>query len=502
MVRTNPRLAGLRARRSLLVGAFAVTLLGAGCRPAEIPQAPPPVTIPEPDLTVLDDDARALVEERRRRFEATISAGSDAGTRADAYGELGRQYFAFGFRDAALACFETAVELAPEDFSWHYYLGTLRQERGELDRAAEALGRALELAPHDLPARLHLGRVELDRGRQTAAQQIFEQILAEDPAVADAHYHLGLIALGDQRTADAIASLSDALRLDPEASAAHHSLGTAYRRAGDLEKARHHLEQGGPKRPRGEDPLLDELASLVTGARVHLQQGGKARQEGNLELAVAHYRKAAEIDPDDVAAAYNLGATLGMLDRHAEALSHLDRAITLNPRMRDAHFDRASALTRLGRHEAAAEALQTTLEIDPTDRLARYRLALLRDALGDYAQAEVELSALVAADPGDFEAGLRLARLLATCPEPAVRDGERALRLAQGLFEVERSLEHAVAVAMAFAELGRFEQAAEWQASLVRQAEAAELDAARLSQLRSHLELYRRGQPVRIERGA
>lgn len=568
-----PAEGGAKARPVLLAYILFVALLGAGCHRDEIPAAAALVPIPEPDLEALDKDARARVEARQRSFAATIDADADAGTRADAYGELGRQYFAFAFRDAAVACFENAVRLAPSTFRWHYYLGTLLQERGELDRAAGALREALELTPQDLPTRLHLGRVELDRGRVMAARQLFEQVLAEDPSVAAAHYHLGVIALGEKKTAAAIASLTAALQLAPEASAVHHSLGTAYRRTGDLDQAQHHLQQGGPERPRFDDPLLEDLSSLVTGARVHLQQAMKARNEGNLDLAVAHYGKAVALDPGHAVAAYNLGTTLGTLGRHAEALLHLDHAVELDPRHRDAHFGRASALTHLGRHAEAVEALETVLEIDPEDRVARYRLALVLNVLGEKGRAETELVALVASDPGDFEARLRLAtllgetgrgdeaaaqyaavleqesdnqeahrgrvellvgeqryaearhlletgfelglasgspdaglvqmlaRLLATCPEPAVRDGARALELAQTAFARARTLEHAATVAMALAELGRFDEATAWQDSLVRQAEAAGLEAAKLSLMKTHLSLYEQGRPLRLGGG-
>lgn len=547
-----------RSKAALLLSVVVLTLSGAGCGRDATPAAPL-VPVPKPGLEALDEDAQALVEARQRSFEEATRAGP----RADAYGELGRQYFAFEFRDAALACFENAVRLAPAEFRWRYYLGTLLQERGELDRAADELRRASELAPDDLPARLHLARVELDRGRAAAARRIFEHVLARAPSAA-AHYGLGLIALGEDEPAEAVASLSEALRLDPEASAVHHSLGLAFRKAGDLDKAGHHLERGGPRRPSFEDPLLDSLGDLVTGPRVHLQQGGKARNEGDLELAMAHYRKAWELDPDNAVASHNLGATLGLLDRHAEALRHLDRAVEIDPRHRDAHFDRATALTRLGRLQEAAGALEKVLEIDPRDRDARYRLALVSEALGERRRAATELAALVAAAPDDVQARLRLAkllqetghgaeaethyawvlevdprhpeayqgrgralvdqeryaearrflesglelgspelarmlaRLLATCPRAAVRDGERALELAQALFGRARTLENALAVAMAMAELGRFDEAVEWQRSLLRQAEEAELPAARIAILRTHLELYERGEPVRV----
>ncbi len=537
----------------------------AGCRQPE-DSAPALEPVPRPSLENLDGVARARIDERRSAFDGAVRSIRDSRRLAAEYGELGRTYFAFAFRDAALACFTNASRLAPDEFRWRYFLGALLKERGELNAAAVELEQALELHPGDLPAGLHLARVELDRGRLEAARALYRRLLAEDPELAAAHYGLGMIALAEKDPVAAIAHLERAASLDAKASAAHHALGTAYRRTGDLEKARHHLGLGGAERPRFADPLLDDLASLATGARVHLDQGMRAQQAGDLERAAAHFEKAAELDPENATARHNLGSVLGGLGRHAEALPHIERAIELDPKRRDTHFDRATALTRLGRLDEAAAAFERVLAIDPGDRLARYRLALVLSSLGETRRAGEELSALVAADPGDLEARLRLAslwreagrtaeaeghyagilalspgnpqaatgyallligqeryaearqalesglelgsadparvhllaRLLATCPRPEVRDGARALELAQTVFDGVRTLEHAATVAMAFAELGRFAEAARWQRSLVEQAEAAELDAPKLAILTANLERYQRGEAVRV----
>jgi hypothetical protein len=77
-----------------------------------------------------------------------------------------------------------------------------------------------------------------------------------------------------------------------------------------------------------------------------------------------------------------------------------------------------------------------------------------------------------------------------------VRDGERALELARAAFEADRSLASAEAVAMAFAELGRFAEAAEWQRRIVAGAEETG-GSDLLARARAHLESYERDEPIR-----
>ena len=86
-----------------------------------------------------------------------------------------------------------------------------------------------------------------------------------------------------------------------------------------------------------------------------------------------------------------------------------------------------------------------------------------------------------------------LARLLAACPDPLLRDGEQATRLALQLVAAEKSLENAETLAMALAESGRLEQAIEWQREVIRQAEAALAGPDSLARLQAQLERYEQG---------
>jgi len=76
-----------------------------------------------------------------------------------------------------------------------------------------------------------------------------------------------------------------------------------------------------------------------------------------------------------------------------------------------------------------------------------------------YADARKVLEAAVTANSGNADAINALARLLATAPEASVRDGARALKLGQLLFEQARSPELGQTYAMALAESGRYDEA-------------------------------------------
>ena len=86
-----------------------------------------------------------------------IGIGAD---RAAPHAELGRVLGEDGRVDEAIAEFQRAVELAPNNV-WHYLgLGEAYQARGDVDKATDAFRHALELDPDNGIALKALQRLE------------------------------------------------------------------------------------------------------------------------------------------------------------------------------------------------------------------------------------------------------------------------------------------------------------------------------------------------------
>lgn len=84
---------------------------------------------------------------------------------------------------------------------------------------------------------------------------------------------------------------------------------------------------------------------------------------------------------------------------------------------------------------------------------------------------------------------ITLARLLATSPSYDLRNGARALELAQLTYKATGSIEHAVVISMALAELGRCADALDWQKKLIDAAERQEHFSV-AERLKKDLQLY------------
>jgi tetratricopeptide (TPR) repeat protein len=519
-----------------LLPCLLVTTLCAAPALAEEP-APVPspagelLPVPTPDLASLEPSVASQLRAAGDLLEPLLkSPGTDPLQLAEVYGELGRLYHAYRIPTSAEPAYRNAARLAPQDFRWPYYLGALLQEAGRLDEAAESYARTLTLRPRELPALVHLGEVYLAQNRVAQASFLFHLALDSTPRAPAALAGLGQAALAEERFAEAARHLEDALAQMPGADRLHYPLALAYRGMGDLATAQQHLDRRGSVGIRPPDPLLEELADLTAGERAHLLRGRAAYQAGrhaeaaeefrralaakpesvtalvNLGSALdrlgdrpgalEHYRRALERSPDNATARFNLGLLLDAEGEHAEALTHLQAAAHLAEEDPGVQLALAQALQRDGRPEEALGSFQMAFRLDPTSEEARLGGAQALSDLGRYEEAKRVLEAAVADLPASGTAAHALARLLAACPDASLRDGARALDLAQRVLAVRATVVHGETVAMALAESGRCSEAVDLQRRILDGARQV-ADPATLDRLETALSRYGAGEPCR-----
>lgn len=533
----SPSIGSLVTRRLLLVAALALSF---GDAPAQVASGrsdssmlPPPKAGLEPVAVPALESLESSVAEQVRSVQSSFVALSErAGVTeselADGYGTLGRVYHAYEFTDSAQSCYRNAVRLAPGDHRWPHLLGHLSQQAGRLEEAASHYELARELDAEYVATAIQLGTVHVQLNRLKEARREFEAALALDSDSAAARSGLGEAALADRRYADAIPPLQAALDRVPGADRIHYSLAMAFRGLGDLAKARGHLKQRGSVGIRPKDPLVDGLRELVQGERVHLLRGRMAYGAGWFREAVEAFRKAVEADPNSARARVNLGTALGITGDVAASMEQYRAALRLDPQSSTAHFNLGTLMARTGDYAGAVEFYQSVERSAPDDLEAYRQLARLLQKLGRDDEALRYFSKVVELAPDD-EASLialaeilvdkrlfketlevlenahrrfpnrertanALARILAACPDPGLRDGSRALGLAMGAYNSTKLLAYGETVALALAELGRCQEAAEWQSRLIGVAARAN-ESELTARLRLDLARYNRGAP-------
>ena len=505
-----------------------------------------------PDLSRVEPSVREQVQERDAAIDALgTRTGVTDGERAEAYGGLAMLLHAGEFYEAAEPAYLNAEDLAPGDARWPYLLGHLHKSRGEPDKALTDFTRALELKPEDVPTLIWLGRLYLDRGEPAKAQPLFERARSLSPDVVAGVVGLGQAALAQKDYSRAVDVLEEALRVHPTAASVHSPLAMAYRGLGNTAKAEEHLKQWKNTEVLVPDPVRQQLdLSLQSGLSFELR-GVRALEARDYKAAEGFFRKgiplapgdtmlgrslrhklatalalqgdvsgafdaftevtrlAPKDGPDETAAKahYSLGVLLASAGRSREAIAHLQAAVTFNPNYLEARQGLGDALTRAGQAEAALPQYAEVVRLNPRAADARFNHAMALVRLRRYREARDLLAESVRALPDDLQIRHALARLLAAAPDAAARDGQQALSIVHELMtprstdppELQagrRTTQIGETLAMAYAEIGNFEEAVSVQRSILSAASQAGLNPD-VRRMTANLRLYERSQACR-----
>ncbi len=295
-------------------------------------------------------------------------------------------------------------------------------------------------------AHTNLGVILAARGQTAEAIAHWQKALEINPNDAQAHINLGVILVGRGRLDEAIAHYQKALNIEPDDPKGQSNLGIALVARGQPVEAAIHLRKA--------------LESMPNDARLHSYLGLALASSGHIDEAMGYYRRGLELKPDDAQAHYNLGNTLVGRGKADEAIAEYRTALKIRPDYAAAHGNLGVVLVANGQ---------------PGEGIAHYRKAL--NIKPDSAQIQNNL-----------------AWLLATYPEASIRNGAEAVELAQRAVQLSdgRRPEILNTLAAAYAEIGRFSEAAETARRALELALAQD-NAALADAIRARIKLYRAG---------
>ncbi len=510
----------------------------AGPRKAPDGQELRPVTLP--DMARSDEGVQMQARERYAAVLQKLEARAADAELGVAYGELGMLFHAAEYFDAAEPAYLNAQALMPREARWAYYLAHLYKRKGDTAQAFAAFRRALDLQPRDVATLVWLARLHIDQGQAAQAEPLLVQARSASPRAVAVLAGLGQTALMRRDYAAAAVQLEEALSIDPRATSVHAPLASAYRALGETAKAEAHLKQWRNADIAVPDPLTDRLAATLHSGVSFETRGVRAfeagqwpeaaslfreglrltpeatpfarslRQKlalalylgGDADSAVKEFEEAVRLAPagglDEPAAQahYGLGIISASAGRGGEAIEHLTRAIAYNPKYLQARVALGDALRRNGRFEESLVHYREAVQIDANVAEARLGIAMALVRLRRWVAARQWLEESVQAQPDRVDLAHALARILAAAPQPAARDGRRALAVAQKLLDAQKRTDFGETLAMALAETGNFSEAAGIQRGVLGAAERAGLtaDARRIA---ANLRLYEQRQPCR-----
>jgi len=226
---------------------------------------------------------------------------------------LGREHYDKREFDRAEHYLRQVLERQDKKYADVYnMLGVIHHDRGRFEEAQGCFEEALSINPNYTEAALNLAVTYNDLGRYEEAKKIYKAALSRgeeapgqlDPFVkgkiANLHAEVAQAYADAGMLSDAVHELRKAILLCPTFSDLRLKLANLYRQQGDLDAARFELDEAVAAKPRF-------VPAFVALGVVLLAQNRK-------DEAIAQWKKALEIDPEDKAAAMYLRMAEGMDD--------------------------------------------------------------------------------------------------------------------------------------------------------------------------------------------
>ncbi len=364
--------------------------------------------LPSLQLEGMSPEARATLGRARNH---AVGNQQDA----EANGSFGIALHAYELRDESIACYRRAAALAPRDWRWPYYLGSVHAELGGHAEAARHLRKAVSLAPDSVAARIRLGDSLLGDGRPTESRRVFEGAVALDPSSARSHYGLGRACDSEGDTVAALRAYMRAIDLAPEAGAVRYAMAMLYRglgRQSDSSRQMELIEDGNRLAPPMSDPLMAAVHGLRTDKHERLQEGLRFERSGLLADAVRAYQEAVEADSGYPQPHVNLVAAYGRLGRFEDAERHYERGLELDPDSEELHVNWGTLLAGRNLLPEAARSFRRALEINPLAANTHAELGWVLDQSGQASEAIAHFRLALEYESGHRSANFHMARYL------------------------------------------------------------------------------------------
>ena len=322
------------------------------------------------------------------------------------------------------------------------------------------------------------------QGRVDEAIIQYQKALALWPESADAHAGLGSIFYQKRRWDEAIIQYQKALEIKPDFAKAHNNLGYCFLQIGRVNEAITEFKKA--------------LEIKPDFAEAHNTLGDCLLQIGRLNEAIIQYQKASEIKPDFVEAHNNFGYVLFQKGRVNEAIAHFQRALEINPDFAEAHYNLGNCLFLIGRVDEAIVHYRKAIELQPRLLQAYNNLGDAFRQKGMAAEAMANYQKAIELQPQFIPAQANLAWMLATWPEPSVRNGDKAVALAEKADQLSNNKDPRIlrTLAAAYAEAGRFPEAV-LEAKKALALAVAQPNTGLTNELQTEIGLYQTNVPCR-----
>ena len=341
-----------------------------------------------------------------------------------------------GENEEAEKLLRQAVADDPNSEQGHLNLALILAKQQRFTEGEVEVDQAMKLAPEDAAALAAAGRVKTRLGKNAEGVALLRRAVTLAPQSAVIHLDLGMVLAENYDLAGALTENNQAIRLAPGSALAHLNRGRVLLDLGRNTEAKPDLELASRLAPQMPEPyyflaVIEKQASHYDHAAILLQKvvklqprnatvwnllGQSLEYESHTQAAIAAWRHAVEIEPDNSQALWNLARAVKPADpdEAARLLAHYSE-------VQEKHSI-ADEVGTLGNDALAAGAAH-----DWPEAIRKFQKAI--EMCGDCA----------------IKADLHKKLGLTDCQMGDIENGEKELRLAQALKPADPDIERALA---------------------------------------------------------
>ncbi len=253
---------------------------------------------------------------------------------------LGEMFFNDGDIDRAKVYLERTLEVQPDHFDAAVFYGVLLHEQQDLKGAERWLRRAIQISQESFLPYFSLGAIYSLQGKLLRAQKFLQKAIEIEP-IPQAHYLLGTTYYEKGQLDRAIRSFQAAIKLDPEYEEAIYHLGLCYLDRNWNRKAMQCFQEALELNPNKmeyqqafriyQEDKEGRHAPVKGEAADDFARAGELASQGNYQGALEHYRRAAQLDPENVSILIAYALLCSHLDLNREAMHVARKVLKLHP---------------------------------------------------------------------------------------------------------------------------------------------------------------------------
>ncbi len=339
--------------------------------------------------------------------------------------QMAKIYAGAGQPDRALALYEEAIRVNPEQAETYFAKGVLLLNLKQARRAEEAFTRGLPHAPQSQLGYFYQGKALEAQGERAGAKEAYRQAIIRAERFEPAYQALARLYESDGDIEEAIQLYERFAAFGTSHETHFHNdflrLLMQHKRYGRALEILDHMIAEDPEdvtvrirkalvyvetnnSPRAIEDLKRLVQAHPSDLRVRDYLGWVYEQVDDVQGAIEMYRTNITMDATFYDSHLHLGLLLYRLNRFDEATPSLTQAVALNPKNPQTHLLLGLHYLHLEQFEQAQSAFAAGLDYHPTDEDLRFNLGATYDKLDRFPDVVREMEAVLALNPDHADA--------------------------------------------------------------------------------------------------